>query len=875
MNGEVSWDDLGDALEFSRIQSLEETESISSSSASLSSRNNRRRHRTNGERYDGTRMPTIYAANAGSFVDRNYHNGDNGVGGGPDWDELGEELANAMQVSMADSNGSLGIGANGTSRTNPDGSWNCSACTYLNENPLHLVCAVCGNPKGADQGARHGNNNSHRSNELRFSEQEPYDDGRHYNESSSDMYHGEASPQPDAYRGGKREYPRDNGRRYSAGADSMGEIGEDDSYERPYSNSRRNGEREFSVSFTSQGSGNYNRRRSSESYQPKSSGRTKFNRSSSYERESIDDSFGDFDERELQFDRRRKSERHVSSGSASVNSSTSSHRRRGGSRYDRDRDRDRRDRDRDYRSSGRHRHSSRGGRGSKRNHSRDHDYDDDDSYSRSDNSKDYDSGSDYSDLSDDESRDRDDKSRDSRRSRHSRHRGDRKERGDRPQRFKAMKVPKGEVTIIYTDVQGSTSLWEADPLAMKKATDIHDKIVRKCYHDHGGYEITTEGDAFNLAFQHPADAIGFALKTQLALYRAKWPAGILNHPDGCDNDKKKFRGFRVRFGMHHGPTTSSLHDTTGRTVYAGEAVSIAKGIEKMSHGGQILTTVDTWRTVSGMAEQFLGSPQVMDCGEHLLFDPKKTDLLKGKAAKKRIFSKRIVQLVPNSLCYDFFAARGGQEVVEGQPPPRVCGRVFPPLLSHGQLSTSFLNAPYNNNHVAMVFVYTDKMEAVSDKDRKKNFKILSKYVRSHLMRLSPPGYECQEDNGSWMLAFDRIENGIKFGLDLKEDVQKKAVLCGDDLDKSTLFRVGIHWGPFLSMGPHTVSGHADYFGPIGELGWFYECSRGECFNIVVLFQSIGQHELPHSVNRAKSVLVYRWAMAKNHPTPDHPLRLMS
>ena len=419
--------------------------------------------------------------------------------------------------------------------------------------------------------------------------------------------------------------------------------------------------------------------------------------------------------------------------------------------------------------------------------------------------------SDISDLSDDGSRDNDG---DSRSSRHTRSRS----RGDRLQHFNAgMEVPKGEVTIIYTSVQGSTSLWEVDPLAMKKATDMHDKIVRKCYHDHGGYEITSSGVAFSLAFQHPADAIGFALKTQLSLYRAKWPAGILNHPDGCENDKKKFRGFRVGFGMHHGPATSSLHETTGRTVYAGEAVDIAKAVEKMSHGGQILTTVDTWRAVSGMAEQFLGSPQVMDCGEHLQFDPKKTELIHKKAVKKRILSKRIVQLVPNSLSYDFFAARGGQEVVEGGTPQRVCGRVFPPLLSHGQLSTSFLNAPYANNQVAMAVVYTDRMESVSDKDRKKNLKILSRYVRSHLMRLSPPGYECREGNGSWMLAFDRVQNGIKFALDLKENVQEKAVLCGDDIDMSTLFRVGIHWGPFLCMGPHKVSGHADYFGPIGEL----------------------------------------------------------
>jgi class 3 adenylate cyclase len=380
------------------------------------------------------------------------------------------------------------------------------------------------------------------------------------------------------------------------------------------------------------------------------------------------------------------------------------------------------------------------------------------------------------------------------------------------QTIKSLRVPEKEATIIYTDVQGSTSLWESHPLSMKKATDVHDSIIRKCYADHGGYEISTEGDSFNLAFQHPADAIGFALKAQLALFKANWPDEILSHPDGDFNEKKAFRGFRVRMGMHHGPVESNVHETTGRTIYQGEAVDIAKSIEKMSHGGQILTTVETWRAVSGMAEQHLGKPQVMDCGEHLLFDPKKKQKTKA-SAKMRFQSKRIVQLVPNSLSYDFFNAR--QEVKEGETPERVCGRVFPPLLSHGQLSTSFLNAPFVNNRVAMVFVYTDKMENAFDNERKRNQKYLAKYIRKHLMQLSPPGYECQEDKGSWMLAFDRTENGIKFALELNETVSKSVKLRGD-IDKEKIFRIGIHWGPFLSMGPHTITGHADYFGPIGE-----------------------------------------------------------
>lgn len=51
---------------------------------------------------------------------------------------------------------------------------------------------------------------------------------------------------------------------------------------------------------------------------------------------------------------------------------------------------------------------------------------------------------------------------------------------------KTLCIPEGNVTIVYTDVQGSTSLWEADPYSMKKATDIHDSIIRRCYSEHGG-----------------------------------------------------------------------------------------------------------------------------------------------------------------------------------------------------------------------------------------------------------------------------------------------------------------------------------------------------------------------------------------------------
>mmetsp|Transcript_14281 Transcript_14281/g.30984 ORF Transcript_14281/g.30984 Transcript_14281/m.30984 type:complete len:893 (-) Transcript_14281:422-3100(-) len=808
---DVSWDELGDAVNIGLRQSMKPSASnlgghaggshrpSACAAATVSEAGHESPSTSPDEEFDPTRLQS----RGNTKLNHSLRVSDTG------WDDLEDEIAKALKESMI-----------AEEELEEEGPWNCPACTFLNDNPLHLVCSVCGTAKVASKlappaatakslpvsaTAKYNNDNNGLNGSI-TAQAKPRRHSRH--SSSEDIRLGSRDRQSSTEDMGSRKSPAERLKeKYSEDADFRKSFNSRRSHTNNGHGNNDDNLRSSATSHNSRGAGGGRQQR-----RGVRRGQNRDNLDSSFQssvrteqsHQESADSFGSFNSKDHQLHkfkpqrgnngrRSADSKRFSKSMSSDAGDRGSSHRRH--------------DRDDMSRSS---RRSSRGGSKAFRRSATASmgDYGDINGYGSHDSdsiSADMGIGgkidalsseSECSELSDEGTHYRDDRTARTMRT------------------VKTLRVPEGEVTIIYTDVQGSTSLWEADPLAMKKSTDIHDQIIRKCYSDHGGYEITTEGDAFNLAFQHPADAIGFAIKAQLNLYRAKWPEGILNHPDGCDNDKKKFRGFRVRFGMAHGPTTSTVHETTGRTIYQGEAVDQAKAIEKMSHGGQILTTVETWRTVSGMAEQFLGSPQVMDCGEHLLYDPKKEKVNGSKKKAKRIISKRIVQLVPNSLSYDFFAARGGQEVKEGEVPPRVCGRVFPPLLSHGQLSTSFLNAPYIGNKVAMVFVYTDKMESINDRERKRNYKILSKYVRSHLMRLSPPGYECQEDKGSWMLAFDRIENGIKFGLALKDDVVKNSDDLFGKVDTERVFRIGIHWGPFLSMGPHTVSGHADYFGPI-------------------------------------------------------------
>eukprot|EP00798_Chlamydomonas_sp_ICE-L_P022957 gene22957-30142_t len=76
------------------------------------------------------------------------------------------------------------------------------------------------------------------------------------------------------------------------------------------------------------------------------------------------------------------------------------------------------------------------------------------------------------------------------------------------------------VTLVITDVESSTELWEWDPPG----------ALRRTLAAHYGYEVTTEGDAFINAFYEPLDAVAWCLATQVELLNAAWPHKLLEHP---------------------------------------------------------------------------------------------------------------------------------------------------------------------------------------------------------------------------------------------------------------------------------------------------------------------------------------------------------
>jgi len=71
--------------------------------------------------------------------------------------------------------------------------------------------------------------------------------------------------------------------------------------------------------------------------------------------------------------------------------------------------------------------------------------------------------------------------------------------------------PTGTVTFLFTDIEGSTLLWERDARAMRSALARHDEILRSVIEERGGHVFKTVGDAFCAAFPSAPEALGTAI----------------------------------------------------------------------------------------------------------------------------------------------------------------------------------------------------------------------------------------------------------------------------------------------------------------------------------------------------------------------------
>ena len=155
----------------------------------------------------------------------------------------------------------------------------------------------------------------------------------------------------------------------------------------------------------------------------------------------------------------------------------------------------------------------------------------------------------------------------------------------------AGRPPSGTVTFLFTDVEGSTRLWESAPEATARAVKLHDDALRHAVEGCGGYVFTTAGDSFAVAFDRADAAVEAAAAAQRGLADLAWPDGVV---------------LTVRMGIH----TGEAHERDGD--YFGPAVNRAARIMSAGHGGQVL--------ISAVTAEMAGVDDVVDLGEHRLKD---------------------------------------------------------------------------------------------------------------------------------------------------------------------------------------------------------------------------------------------------------------
>ncbi|CAJ1460724.1 unnamed protein product, partial [Effrenium voratum] len=380
------------------------------------------------------------------------------------------------------------------------------------------------------------------------------------------------------------------------------------------------------------------------------------------------------------------------------------------------------------------------------------------------------------------------------------------------------KPPQGDrddFTMVFTDVQGSTSLWESNPRAMEMALRLHDATIRQVLAKHSGYEVTTEGDAFQIAFHDTCDAVAFCLDTQAELLRCDWPAPTLGHTDAAASSDGAWRGLRVRMGLHSGrPAYVTKHEVTGRWRYAGPSVAMAKAIEGVCHGGQIIMSASSYHLIDGMLT-LLGSPQVVDLGEHILEGHGLTEDSSRTGCSGRA-KVQLIQLVPDLLSHEYSCEDPADKATFGG------GRKFPPIESEERASPGFEESPAGSS-ITLCFVFTAGARELVATDpvlASQSLGLLRGYLREVLRHAGDgSGYECQEDEGAFMLAFANMVDASVFSTLLQRKLPQlpwPAGLLerGPRYARGLQVSIGALHGAYTSRRPHATTGRADYFGTI-------------------------------------------------------------
>ncbi len=189
--------------------------------------------------------------------------------------------------------------------------------------------------------------------------------------------------------------------------------------------------------------------------------------------------------------------------------------------------------------------------------------------------------------------------------------------------------PAGTITFLFTDIEGSSQLWEQQMEAMRLALAKHDTILREAFESQHGFVFKTVGDAFCVAFDTAHDACAAALAAQRMLYGETWDV---------------VGAIKVRMALHTGPAEQRDGD------YFGPALNRVSRLLAAAHGGQTLLSLPTAELVR---DHLAGGTRLRDLGERRLRDLTRPE--------------HVFQLVTNDLPSEFPPLRSLESVPNNLP----------------------------------------------------------------------------------------------------------------------------------------------------------------------------------------------------------------
>ncbi len=157
-------------------------------------------------------------------------------------------------------------------------------------------------------------------------------------------------------------------------------------------------------------------------------------------------------------------------------------------------------------------------------------------------------------------------------------------------------LPTGVITFCLSDIEGSTSMWDSDPVAMAQALVRHDELIADCVERRGGRLVKSmgEGDSTVSVFDSAPPALEAAIAAARALGSEPWPDGLR---------------IAARFGIHTGEAERRGTD------YFGPSTNLAARLRGQAEGGQIFLSSVTTELVAG---HLPADCELVDLGPHRL-----------------------------------------------------------------------------------------------------------------------------------------------------------------------------------------------------------------------------------------------------------------